>query len=340
MKKIWCALLLFGLLMLFTGCSVENTNDHQLEIKAVNTVKVLTETQAIKIVDDTTPTLTLTETQIDVRDSVPSSTPTPFAADRRTPTPTAYRTPTVDTRPDPRDWRNWSITPTVSARALEIYQNGISIGSDPRAFSIIGDCQSEPPVFLGIYATNRYILREEEKYLEETIAYFAGHFNREHVTVKNGLSVASVFSPLWSPKEICMDGETPIACEFRLNRPSIVFVNLGTNWKNGDGYSHEIRLKEIVDFVIEHGALPILSTKGDNQEGDQSINFTTVRLAYEYDIPLWNFWAAIQYLPNHGIDQDRKDANYLTVDAWNERSYTGLRVLDSVWRSVTGHETP
>ena len=79
----------------------------------------------------------------------------------------------------------------------------------------------------------------------------------------------------------------------------------------------------------------ILSTKGDNQEGDNSINLSIVRLAYEYDIPLWNFWAAIRDLPNHGLDEDPVDSNYLSVDAWNRRSFTGLRTLDRVWRYVT-----
>ena len=36
-------------------------------------------------------------------------------------------------------------------------------------------------------------------------------------------------------------------------------------------------------------------------EGDDSINATIARLALEYQIPLWNFWLAVQPLPDHGM---------------------------------------
>jgi hypothetical protein len=273
----------------------------------------------------------------------PSATP-PAKADptdtASPPTATPDYTPTPDTRPTARSWRTWPVLPVVSQRAVDIYQQGLAMGNDPSVFSIVGDCQSEPPVFLGIYSTDRYYLGDDYQYLEETIAQFQGNYDRLHTTVKNGLSVASVFSPLWAPKEVCQPGETPLDCEFRLYKPSIVFINLGTNWTNGDGYTHEVRLREVVDYVIAHGALPILSTKADNHESDHSINLTTAQIAYEYDIPLWNFWSAVQSLPNKGLDLNRTDNNYLTTDAWSVRSFTGLRTLDRVWRTVNAMEIP
>lgn len=271
----------------------------------------------------------------DASAAAPSVTPT-----QRPPTPTPDYSPTPDLRPEPNAWRTWPVIPAVSQNAIDIYQRGLEMGNDPHVFSIIGDCQSEPPVFFGIYASDRYFLQDDEQYLLETIDQFQGNFDRLHATVRNGLSVASVFSPLWAPKDVCQPGETPLECEFRLHRPSIVFINLGTNWTNGDGYTHVDDLRQVVEFAIERGALPILSTKGDNHEGDHSINLTTARLAYEYDIPLWNYWAAIQFLPNKGLAKERTDPNYLSVEAWDVRSYTGLRTLDRVWRTVNGMEIP
>ncbi len=86
-------------------------------------------------------------------------------------------------------------------------------------------------------------------------------------------------------------------------------------------------MREIVEFVLEQGAIPILSTKGDNVEGDHGINEGIVRVAYDYDVPLWNFWTAIQYLPDHGLDSARPGGNYLTVRAWDVRSFTGLSTV-------------
>ena len=92
-------------------------------------------------------------------------------------------------------------------------------------------------------------------------------------------------------------------------------------------------LRQIVDIIIQAGALPVLSTKADNVEGDHSINRVTAEVAYEYDIPLFNFWLAADYLPNHGLDPERENV-YLIPDAWDERSFTALRTLDAILRAA------
>jgi hypothetical protein len=68
-------------------------------------------------------------------------------------------------------------------------------------------------------------------------------------------------------------------------------------------------------------------------ELDHSINAATARVAYDYDIPLWNFWSAANNLPNHGLDADRENV-YLTPDGWDVRNYTGLKTLDAVRRAL------
>jgi hypothetical protein len=237
-------------------------------------------------------------------------------------------------------WRWWPVNPGVSRTTHEIYQRGLELGVNPRAFSIIGDCQSMPPVFGGRYDhPGTYRLPQGLEYLQETIDRFAGSFDRESVTVQNGFSVTAAVSPLWSDPEICTPGETPLACELRLNRPAFVFIALGTNWTTGAAERHNDFLETIVDEVIAAGALPILVTKGDNLEGDHSITLGIARLAAERDLPLWNFWRAIQELPNHGLDVGR-DGNYLSVPAWDVRSLSGLKVLDSLWRMLDPDAVP
>ena len=97
-------------------------------------------------------------------------------------------------------------------------------------------------------------------------------------------------------------------------------------------------MREIIEFYIDNGVVPILSTKADNVEGDHRINLATARLAYEYHIPLWNFWRAVQSMPNHGIDPDR-DGFHISYDAWTVRSFTALQALDAVWRGVRERES-
>jgi len=252
------------------------------------------------------------------------------------PPPTATPLPTPDTRPNPDAWSDWEIIPTLSAVARAIYANGLANGADPRLFSKVGDCQSEPEVFMGIYEEpDRYYLGEGYEYLQETIDYYFGSFTHQSLAVRDGLSAPSALSPDWADKSACEAGENPVACELRVNKPSIVFINLGTNWRpDASSARYEQYLRQIVDLVIQGGALPILSTKADNVEGDYSLNRVTVRVAYDYDIPLWNFWRAAQALPNGGLDPERDNVYLSFPDGWDRRNYTALQVLDSLRRSL------
>jgi hypothetical protein len=118
---------------------------------------------------------------------------------------------------------------------------------------------------------------------------------------------------------------------------------LGTN----DVYHQETfddNLRQIIEQLIDNGIVPILATKADNLEGDEAINLEIAKLAYEYDIPLWNFWLAVQPLPNHGLQEDGShltvagpyfdDANRMMA-AWPWRNLTGLQTLNSAWLGVT-----
>jgi len=286
---------------------------------------------------------TISNTQAATDTLLPSSTPLPATVTATltltvtpslTPTPTITPTATPDTRLTPRDWAAWPVVPAVSARAKAIYLQGVKLGAVPRTFSVVGDCQSEPAVFLGIYATDRYYLTSDYQYLQEMINDFQSSFSHKSVSVRDGLSAPSALSPLWADPQVCQPDENPVQCELRLYKPMLVFINLGTVWMEGaSADKYEAYLRQIVDLVIASGALPILSTKADNVEGDHSINLATARVAYDYDIPLWNFWAAADYLPNHGLDPTRNDI-YLTPDAWDVRNFVALRTLDAIWREL------
>jgi hypothetical protein len=253
-------------------------------------------------------------------------------------TPTIHLTPTPDLRPLPEHWQQWPVIPEISPNAIEIYWRGIAMGNDPQRFSKIGDCQSIKEVLLGIYdLPNRYRLREGEDNLQEIIDQFAGSFNRDGMAVKGGFNAATVLSPIWADPELCKAGETPIECEFRVHNPSIVIISLEVWWEGRSPERYEQYMRKIIETAISQGIVPILSTKADNVEGNHNINYTTAKLAYEYDIPLWNFWLAAQSLPHQGIDPDR-DGFHITVAAWNERSYTALKSLEAVWHAA--HSRP
>jgi len=266
----------------------------------------------------------------------PSPTVNLTATDNNSP---AAVTPTPDFIEAPRlpaeKWQQWPVIPSLTRRARDTYIKGLALGTDPHAFAKVGDCQCVNAAFFGIYdQPGAYAFPKGYEYLQETINWFAGYFNRDSAAVRGGFNVASVFVPLQADPKLCLAGETPLVCEFRATRPSIVLISMETGFEGRTAAVYEKYMRQIIEYALDQGALPILATKADNYEGDQSINLTTAKLAVEYDLPLWNFWRAVQPLANHGMDAERSDKFHISVEAWNVRSFTGLQALDAIWRAV------
>lgn len=251
--------------------------------------------------------------------------------------------PLLTTAPGDTAWQDLPVIPPISARVLEIYAYGQTLGRDPYSFSVIGDCQSVESYFLASFDTpGEYSLGEEYAYLQETIDRFSVSFGRERITAQDGFNGASVFSAFWADPTLCEPGETPIQCEFRVHNPSIVLISLGTNSSELPVEDHEQFFRDIIEYAVARGIVPVLSTKADNLEGDHSINATIAALAQEYDIPLWNFWRAAQALPHRGLEdeyhlsyaRDYFDDPERMRFGWPVRNLTALQVLDAVWRAV------
>jgi len=278
--------------------------------------------------------------------TVPTREPT--ATMTRTPT----RTPVVETststavpRLPPEQWQEWPAIPEViSQRAVEIYENGLAMGNNPHAYSKIGGCLDTPGWFLGPYDGNPDLYSlGEYSYLQEVITTFQGSHDRTSIAAGIGYSSANVLTTFMADPKQCESKETPLACEVRLHQPSFAFVSLGSNdIYHQDKFADNMR--QILDYLIEHGVVPILISKADNLEGDHAVNLEIARLAYEYDLPYWNFWLVVQPLPNHGLQEDGAHLTWAgpyfddplrMKAAWPWRNLTALQTLDAVWRGVT-----
>lgn len=281
-----------------------------------------------------TPPEAVTPTQTPETEETPVPVETRIAGHFQTRTPMPGP-PTPDYRPMAVNWRQWPIVPEISDTAYDIYWYGVKeLGTNPHYLSRIGDCHSEPGVFMGIYDTNFYSLADEDQYLTAAIEFFKGSFDKTSYSVHAGMSAASVLTDIWADHSACAQGENALECEIRINNPSVMFVNLGTNWVLGvDTSVYYTYLTEIVQTLLDHGILPILSSKADNVEGDNSINEITAQVAREFDIPFFNFWAAAQYIPNQGLDPE-KDGVHLSVEAWNWRNYYALQTLYNVGKKL------
>jgi hypothetical protein len=237
---------------------------------------------------------------------------------------------------DPTDWHNWPVEPVVSDYARVIYLLGQTIGNDPHAISVFGDCQSEPGVFLGIYETDAQALAALPQSLKETVAWFSGSFNRLSPTVRGGTTAGALLWDGWhQDKFTCTIYETPLQCELRIHKPSFVIIHVGTHYEN----RNESYMRTILDQLIAAGVIPILASKADDRELDEHVNAQYAQLAVEYNIPFWNFWAAVDGLPNRGL-YTRPDATYqgdlyLTDEAAALQRISALQVLDTVRRAVS-----
>lgn len=249
-------------------------------------------------------------------------------------TVTVEATPTEEARLAPEDWMEWPVIPEVTETAREIYRKGVAMGNNPKAFSKVGDCQNVREAFLGFFDhPGKYEDMTGIGAMQDTINNFAGYFDRDGEATKYGFNAAAVLSPLWADPEVCLPDETPLECELRITRPSFVLISLEFWFEGRTPDTYERYMRQIIEYTMAQGAVPILATKADNVEKDHSLNLTTAKLAYEYNLPLWNWWAAAQPLGDHGIDPYR-DGFHISVAAWNVRSKTFLQTLDHLWKGL------
>lgn len=244
--------------------------------------------------------------------------------------------------PDTAAWvRQPGLFTTGGARVREIFERGQALGNDPHAFSKVGDCNSELPFFLGRFDSGDYDLGPYA-YLQPAIDYFAGSFGRQSVTVWTGSHAWSVLDPTWANPALCLPGETPLGCEFRLHRPSVVLIRLGTN----EAYSpalFEQHMRAIIEYSIEQGVIPVLGTKADQLEGSDRINDIVRQLAAEYEVPLWDFGRVASTVPGRGLREDGFHMTWYPLTYGDPRALqaghpvhnlTALIALNTVWQGA------
>jgi LysM repeat protein len=238
-----------------------------------------------------------------------------------------------------------------SPRVYEVYRFGQTRGNRPNVFALIGDSNTENPKFFRPFDWGAYNLGGYS-YLQDTVTYFKGSFDRTSPAARGGFSTAKALDPGHADPNQC-GGESPVVCELRMQRPSVALILIGTgdqhSWQSFEG-----RYRQIIDTCLQYGVVPILITKGDDLEyRDNSapsgyINATIRRLAAEYQMPLLNLTQVLDTLPARGFIDDGFHYNWppderpadLTPDkliyGFNQRNLTALQALDAFRRRVIG----
>ena len=157
--------------------------------------------------------------------------------------------------------------------------------------------------------------------------------------------------------------DIPIACTFKITRPSIVFIMFGSNDSNhiyNKPSNFQLTLSELIEISIDNGIIPVLSTippRNDNSIASSRVpmfNAVIIDVAKKYHVPLWNYWLALQsprminfglsndnvhpnvYRGNQSADFSREGLRY----GYNQRNLQALQILDSIRRIVFENSPP
>lgn len=247
------------------------------------------------------------------------------------------------------DWQLLPIVPQVSPEMIAVYQRGLARGHVPARFSKIGDCQNITTYYLAMFDSGTYRLGDQYAYLQPTIDYFKDSWWRQSLAVKGGMNVAAVQNVMWANPDQCKSGENPLQCELRVYNPSIAIISMEESWA-GSVTNYDFYMRKIVEYVLSQDIVPILATRAETPTQERQINVIVAKIAEDYHIPLWNFWAATSDLPGYGISEDGfhltgKDAEpeersfFDNPDnlqlGWTQRNLTALEAIDAVYRGLT-----
>jgi hypothetical protein len=246
------------------------------------------------------------------------------------------------------DLASYPVVAVPTGRARSIFLQGRALGNNPNVVAKVGDCSSEHWYFLNPFAWGQYDLGEYSD-LQPTIEHFGESLAYDSQASHNGYNVNAVIAPEWADPSVCVAGESPLECEFRIHKPSVAVIMFGTSdLLVMSAYEFDFYLRDVVEASIEAGVIPVLSTFPGNQGFPNHtilFNQIVVRVALDYDVPLINLWLALERIPNEGLEADGfhlgepiAGNSCILVGENLQRGYPvrnliTLQSLDAIWRS-------
>ena len=217
------------------------------------------------------------------------------------------------------------LSPETAAHIRQIYAEGEAHGRNPHRLSRLGDSTIMRPHMLAKFDKQQYALGPYA-YLQPTIDHFAGSLDRHGVATRVALHGWAVFDPMWANKKWCEPDEHMLACEFRLNNPSLLIIRLGSN-DHGNASNFGIHMRRIIEYSLAEGVIPIIGTKPDRHEGSSNENNDILReLAANYRLPLWDFDLVAGTVPGRGLGED----GVHMIESIPPHDYTAKETFDNI----------
>jgi hypothetical protein len=246
----------------------------------------------------------------------------------------------------------------VTSTSRQVFLHGQSLGNHVNVFSKVGDSLSVAAYVYGPFGWGTYNLRDYG-YLQSALNFFlsgnarAGNsFVNASIAADNGWTTTNILDPARAKPGVCGGGETPLACELRVVKPSVALILIGTNdVASLSPADYSANLTTIVDTSINAGVIPVLWTIPDRNGLSGQVaafNQIVIAAARSHDIPLCDYYSVLQALPNHGLSPDGVHPSWppgdygaaadLTPDnlryGYTVRNLMLLQVLDLLYRQV------
>jgi hypothetical protein len=161
-------------------------------------------------------------------------------------------------------------------------------------------------------------------------------------------------NPLAIPGSGIVPSLTPLENEIHVTHPSVALILIGTNdvTLNVSPAMFQANLLRIGQLALANGVIPVFSSLPQHLYGGLAsvalgLQFDQIisNVAGALDVPFWNYWAALQNLPNAGISADLVHpsvypggAGIFTPQAlaygYNMRNLTAVEVLQEIKGTV------
>jgi hypothetical protein len=279
------------------------------------------------------------------------------------------------------------ISQSTKVHLQAIYQQGLQMGNRPDVFAKVGDSISWISQYLDDLGSSLYNPSDPGVTgaytgLASTIDYFravplpggtkaitiptqaapllpqpgpTNSFNRNSLAAFGGWTTGNLLNP---------NQGFPEASEFLTIRPAFALIMIGTNdvvtnILDGDTpAAFQARLTQVADTALSLGVIPVLSTIPDMTGLGPLAEVTALEynqimadVAASLDVPLWNYWLALQPLPNEGISADgvHPDSSPLgsgnftpgsLLFGMNVRNLTAVEVLNKLLDVVVENGMP
>jgi Bacterial SH3 domain len=254
----------------------------------------------------------------------------------------------------------------VGGQAAAIFARGQALGNRANVFSVIGDSLSTVQPFLRNFASSDGYALGPHAQLQAAIDFFSApprdgvpnSYAHRSLAATIAFNAAAALDPswtVWTDKQgLCQPNETPLACEFRVTRPSVALILLGPeDMQIYDSATFRTHMDRIVDIAIASGVIPVLSTFPTNPADPkfrQAPEFNAVirQIVAARDLPMVELREWAMTLPAQGVKPDgfhlsdegpayAFDRNPALMSGCAMRNLFTLQMLDALRRDVLTH---